>query len=247
MRNTVRAELRKVLATPTIWWLLLGTVGIGIVGTLAPLIAANGTKAEFLTDRRLQEALHGAAAGSMLVLVAGIIGMAGEWRFGQASQTFLTTPQRWRVVLAKTGTYAGVGAVYGLVAGAASTATAAAWYRANDLSLPLGRSAVWLTLLGCLAVAVLFGVLGVAVGALARNQVVAIVAALGWMLLLEPALFAASAPVFRWLPGMASISLRRQPAEGLLPIGLASAVLVGVIVVALAVGLRMVERDDVTA
>lgn len=247
MSAILRAECRKVLATPTIWWLLLGTVGIGIVGTIAPLIAADGESADLLSDQRLQEAMHGAGAGSILVLFAGIIAMAGEWRFGQASQTFLTTPQRWRVVAAKAVAYAGVGTVYGIAAGAASAATAWAWYRSNDLSLPLGRSAVWLTLLGCLAVAVLFGVLGVALGAIARNQVVAIVAALAWTHLLEPGLFAASPRVFRWLPGIASFALRRQPAEDLLSVGPAAAVLVAVIAVALAAGLRIVEHDDVTA
>jgi hypothetical protein len=247
MSTLLRAELRKVRATPTIWWLLLGTAAIGVVGTLAPLIAADGDAAGLLTDRKLQEAMHGAAAGVILVIVAGIVGMAGDWRFGQATQTFLTTPQRWRVVVAKSLAYMGVGAVYGIVAGAASTATAWGWYRASDLALPFDRSAVWLTLLGCLAVAVLFGLLGVAVGGLARNQVAAIVAALGWQVLVEPALFAASPSVFKWLPGMASFSLRRQPTEGLLAVGPATAVLVGVIAVLLAAGLWCVERDDVTA
>jgi hypothetical protein len=46
---------------------------------------------------------------------------------------------------------------------------------------------------------------------------------------------------------MASISLRRQPADGLLPAGSAAAVLVGIIAVLLAVGTWLVERDDVTA
>jgi ABC-2 type transport system permease protein len=94
---------------------------------------------------------------------------------------------------------------------------------------------------------VLFGALGVAVGAITRNQMVAIVGAMGWLVVVEPILFAASSTVFRWLPGMASISLRRQPADGLLSPGTAAAVLVGVIAVALVFGTRLVERDDVTA
>jgi hypothetical protein len=79
-----------------------------------------------------------------------------------------------------------------------------------------------------------------------RNQVIAIVGAMGWLVVVEPILFAASQPVFRWLPGMASISLRRQPADGLLSPGIAAAVLVGVLTVVLGLGARLVERDDVT-
>jgi ABC-2 type transport system permease protein len=247
MSVLLRAEARKALATPTIWWLLLGTVAIGIAGTVAPLVVVENDAAHLLTDRTLQQAMHGAAAGVILVVVAGIIGMAGDWRFGQASQTFLTTPHRRRIVAARTVIYMAVGAVFGTAAVATCTITAWFWYRANDVALPLERSAVWLTLLGCLAVAVLFGALGVAVGAITRNQMVAIVGAMGWLVVVEPILFAASSTVFRWLPGMASISLRRQPADGLLSPGTAAAVLVGVIAVALVFGTRLVERDDVTA
>jgi ABC-2 type transport system permease protein len=247
MTAVLRAEARKVLATPTIWWLLLGTLAIGIAGTIAPLAVAENDAAHLLSDRTLQQSMHGAAAGVILVVVAGIIGMAGDWRFGQADQTFLTTPRRRRVVVARTAVYMVVGAVFGIVADLACTATAWVWYRANDVELPLGRSAVWLTLLGCLAVAVLFGALGVAVGAITRNQILAIVGTMGWLVVVEPILFATSSTVFRWLPGMASISLRRQPADDLLSPGVAAAVLVGVVAVALAVGARLVERDDVTA
>jgi ABC-2 type transport system permease protein len=242
----LRAEVRRVVATPALWWLLLGTAAIGVVGTLAPLIAADGDAAEMLTDHDLQQAMHGAAAGAILVLVAGVIGMAGDWRHGQATQAFLTTPRRARVVAAKTITFMGVGAVYGVAAGAAAAATAWGWYRSEGLTLPVGRSAVWLTLLGCLAVAVLFGILGVAVGAVTRNQVAGIVGAVAWMVLVEPALFAASPRVFRWLPGTASFSLRRQPGDGLLAIGPAAAAILAVVVAASAIGWRLVERDDVT-
>lgn len=246
MNQPFRAELRKVRATPVTWWLLLSTAAIGVLGTLAPLIAVDGKPVDLLSDHQIRAALHGAAGGSVLVLVAGIIGMAGEWRFGQASQVFLSTPRRWRVVSVKTVVYLAVGTMYGLAAAVAATATAWGWYRAKDLSLPLDQSAVWLTLAGCIAVAGLFGVLGVAIGAIVRRPVPAIVAALAWTVLVEPALFAAAPSVFRWLPGIASLSLRRQPAEHLLPAGAASAVLLGVVAVALTVGVRMVERDDVT-
>jgi ABC-2 type transport system permease protein len=246
VRAALSAELRKVRATPTIWWLLLGTVAIGVVGTIAPLIADRET-ADLMTDRQLQQALHGAAAGATLVIIAGIIGMAGEWRFGQATQTFLSTPRRQRVVAAKCITYMGLGAVYGVAAGLAAAVSAWTWYRSNDLTLPLDRSAVWLTLLGCCSVAVAFGLIGVAIGAVVRNQVGAIVGTLAWHILVEPALFHASPTVFRWLPGMASFSLRRQPVDDLLSVGPAAAVLIGYAGVLLAGGFWRVERSDVTA
>ncbi len=246
MSGLVTAELRKATATHTIWWLLLATAAIGVLGTLGPLLATDPATADLLADRKLQEAMHGAAAGVTLVVVAGIIGMAGDWRFGQAGQAFLATPRRWRVVAVKAGIYTGVGALYGAAAAAAATAAAWGWYRTNGLSLPLERSAVWLTLAGCVAVAVLFGPLGVAIGAIVRNQTAAIVGALGWMVLVEPALFQVSPSTFRWLPTMASFSLRNMPSDDFLPAAPAAAVVLGVLAAALVVGIRKVEGDDVT-
>ncbi len=244
--NLVRAELRKVRATPMTWWLLLGTVAVGIIGTLAPLIAVD-EGADLLSDEQIQGALHGAAGGSILVMVTAIIGMAGEWRYGQVTQAFLTSPRRSRFVTAKTIVYVGVGLVYGTAAALAAALTAAGWYNSRDLALPFERSAVWLTLLGCIAVSVLFGAIGVALGAIARNQVAAITAALAWTVLVEPALFAAAPSVFRWLPGIAALSLRQQPRDELLPAGTAAVVVIAVLVVAMAIGIRKVEGDDVTA
>lgn len=247
MSALLRAELRKAAATPSLWWLLLGVAAIGVVGTLAPLIAFEGATEELLTDEKLQQAMHGAAAGAILVIVAGVILMAGEWRHGQATQSFLTTPVRSNVVAVKSIVSMGIGGVYGIAAGVASAATAWAWYRGEGVTLPFGRSAVWLTLVGCLAVSVLFGLLGVAVGAITRNQVGGIVGSLPWMALVEPALFAASPSVFRWLPGVASFSLRRQPNDDLLSVGPATAVILVVVAATLVLGWRLVERDDVTA
>jgi ABC-2 type transport system permease protein len=247
MTALLRAEVRSTITNPVTWWLLLAVAGIGVVGTLAPLFATEATGRELLTDGRIQEALHGAAAGASLVLVAGIVSMAGEWRWGQATQTFLTTPERRKVVVSKVMVNLGVGAAFGVAAGVASLAAAAGWYRANDLSLPLDRSAVWLTLLGCLAVSMLFGALGVAVGAIVRNVVAGVVGALAWQVLIEPALFAASPSIFRWLPGMASFTLRRQPADGLLAMGPAATVLAVVLATTVAAGIWIVERSDVTA
>ncbi|HEX5996956.1 MAG TPA: hypothetical protein VFY84_17575 [Jiangellales bacterium] len=246
MSQLLRAELRKVRATPVTWWLLVSTAAIGVLGTLAPLIAADGKPVDLMSDQQIRAALHGAAGGSVLVLVAGIIGMAGEWRFGQVNQMFLTTPRRWRTVVVKTAVYLGIGAVYGVAAAAAASATAWGWYRAKGLALPFDRSSVWLTLIGCVAVAAMFGVLGVAVGAAVRKPVPAIVGALAWTVLVEPALFAAAPTVFRWLPGIASLSLRRQPAGHLLSPGPATATVLAVIAVALVLGVWLVERDDVT-
>lgn len=246
MTRLVRAELRALRTTPTTWWLLLGVATIGVIGTVAPLLASDATRSELLGDHQIQEALHGAAAGATLVLVVGIIAMAGDWRWGQVTQTFITTPVRRRVVAAKLVVHVGVGAVFGIVAAAVSLLSAWGWYRHEGVALPLDRSAVWLTLLGCVLVSTLFGPIGVAVGAVVRNVVAGVIGALVWQVLVEPALFTASPSLFRWLPGIASFAIRRQPAEDLLGVGPAAVVLAVVLAGSIVAGILTVERRDVT-
>jgi hypothetical protein len=246
MSALVRAEARKIWSSPTTWWLLVITAAVGVLGTLAPLLA-DGERADVLSDDSLQSAMHGAAAGSILVIVLGIVGTAGEWRFGQITQTLLTTPRRRHVLTAKSAVHLAAGAAFGIVAATASLVTATSWYAAEGHSLPVTRSAVWLTLLGCVAVAALYGVLGVAVGAIARNPITAIVGALAWLALVEPALFAAAPRVFRWLPGIAAFGLERQPTEHLLAPAPAAGVLLAAVSALWFAGQRLVEHDDVTA
>jgi len=245
--SLLHSELRKLLATPATWWLLLATAAVGVLGTLAPLIAFDGKPVDLLADRQIRTALHGAAGGAVLVLVAGILGMAGEWRFGQISQTLLSTPRRDRLVVVKTALFSMVGLAYGSAAALAAGATAGTWYAQRGVTLPVSHSSVWLTLLGCVVVSGLFGMVGVAVGAVVRRPVPAIVGTLAWVAIIEPALFAASPSTFRWLPGIASLSLRRQPAEHLLAPPTAAIVLLVLLLGAVVAGVIMVERDDVTA
>jgi hypothetical protein len=59
--------------------------------------------------------------------------------------------------------------------------------------------------------------------------------------------YSASLSVARWLPGMASAALGRMPEDGNLSPGLAAVVLSGFVIVGLATGIRLTEREDVTA
>jgi ABC-2 type transport system permease protein len=243
----VRAEARKAAATPVNWLLLAVSTLLGALSTVLLVALADEEGAALLTDSKLQEAMHGASVGVILVAVAGAMGMAGDWRFGQADTAFLTSPRRWRVVRAKATVYAAVGAVFGAVVSTGALVGAGVAYGAEGLTFPLDRSAVWLTLLGVSSSAVLLAVLGVALGAIVRSPIVAVVGALAWFFLVEPVVFSASTAVARWLPGLAATGLGRAPEDALLSPGPAALVLAGVTAAALAGGMRLVERDDVAA
>ncbi|MEK8110133.1 hypothetical protein NKG94_49155 [Micromonospora sp. M12] len=102
-------------------------------------------------------------SGSILVAIAGIIGMAGEFRFGRPTRH--SSPNHGGVVLAaKLMLYTVLGAVFGVIAGAATLGTMWVAISSEGLTLQLGQSFIWTTLGGAVASAALFGALGCASG-----------------------------------------------------------------------------------
>jgi ABC-2 type transport system permease protein len=107
---------------------------------------------------------------------------------------------------------------------------------------------VALVLLGVLVGAPLYGVLGVGVGALVRNQVAAIVGALAWILVVENLVIALLPDVGRWLPGGAAAALAQlaTPEGELLPAWAGGLVFLAYGVVFAVLGTRFVVDRDVT-
>jgi hypothetical protein len=247
MTDTLRSEARKALTTGTIWWLLLVAMVIVALGTYLTVALGDAEGQALLSDDALREAVHGASGGSVLMAVAGVIGVAGEWRTGQASQTFMSTPRRERVVVAKAVVYAGVGLIYGAVASLVALPLAWAVYRAEGVAFPLGDGAVWSALAGGVAAAVLLGLLGVGVGAMMRNQVLGVVVTLGWFFLLEPIIGSASASVGKWFPGGAAGALAAFPGDDQLSVGAAAAALAAAALVLLMLGTAKLRSADVAS
>jgi ABC-2 type transport system permease protein len=245
MLHTIASEARKLRATPTMWWLLLGVVGTGVAATLGAVVLDNARHLVPTSDHALRDYMHSAGTGSILVVIAGIIGMAGEFRFGQADQTFLSTPKRRDVVWAKTLVFTVVGAVFGVTASLASLATTWIWLSTKGYGLPLGHEAIWLTIIGAVVSAILFAVLGVALGAASRNQVPAVVATVAWFVVLEPIFKQMSDAAARWLPGNAALALRRVPESGLLSMRTGAIVLAAWTAAALVVGIARTIRQDI--
>jgi len=246
MNRLISSELRKLRATPTMWWLLAGTTLLAVAATIGAYVLADAKHLSLTSDESVRGALHAVGSGSVLVVVAGIIGMAGEFRFGQSDQTFISEPRRARVVGVKLGVYTVLGALFGVAASLGTLATMWIWLAGKGESLPFGRAIVWETIGGAILSAAVFGALGVAVGAVSRNQVVAIVSMLGWLIVFEPIVFEASTSVGRWLPGEAAQALRRIPQDGLLSAGTGAAVFAAWTVGALVLALRRSTRSDLT-
>lgn len=171
----------------------------------------------------MRRVFSGAGAGAIVLLVVGVVISAGEYRHGTAADTYLTTPLRRRAVGAKLAVAGALGATVGVITAAACVAAAALVYRTESASLPLGASDVWLALPGTAGYTALFALLGVALGALIRNQVAAVGGALTWVAVVEHTAVNLVPSIGRWLPVGAGQAIVRTPLEGLLspPAGLA--------------------------
>src|ERR671919_1288156 len=173
MGRLVAAEWLKLRTTRVLWAIVPAVVLLSAVAVAGLVLwsEAAGTPLFEPTEGARQAALHLTSTGAVLVMVLGIIISAGEYRTQTATDTFLTTPRRSRVVAAKLA----IGAVLGLALGALSAAVglpvAYLWFEAEGAAFPAGDAEVWLTLGGVVLYASLFAVLGVAIGCLVRNQV----------------------------------------------------------------------------
>jgi ABC-type transport system involved in multi-copper enzyme maturation permease subunit len=245
MARLVAAEWLKLRSTRVLWAAVPAALLLAAVAVAGLVLSSEVAGVALLepTEGVRQAALHLTSTGAVLVIVLGITISAGEYRTQTATDTFLTTPRRSRVVAAKLA----IGALLGLALGALGAATglpvAYLWFEADGISFPAGQVEVWLTLGGVVLYASLFAVLGVAFGSLVRNQVVAVVSALTFVLLVEQVLTQAGLSMAEWFPGNAGAAVVRTPGDFLDPGAGAALLLAYALAIALAGAVVVARRD----
>lgn len=181
-RPLLRAELLKLITTKrTTTIFLLTSAGLSLLLTLLTLLTGNSVN----TAQDVLDTLTNAGLiAAIVMLILGTVNMGGESRHGTQVGTFLATPVRWRVVLAKSLVHA----LAGLAAGALNIV-------AGLICVALFADAPWpsfgnvvLQMLGTLGVTGLYAALGVALGTLLRNQAAVVAGVLVFLLVVEPLL-----------------------------------------------------------
>jgi ABC-type transport system involved in multi-copper enzyme maturation permease subunit len=247
----IQAEFSKLFSTKLWLWLLLGALGLTALAVSLTMgfDSANGNPAPRLTTPEGQRNLFSSAgAASIFGLILGIIAVTGEFRHQTVTPTFLATPHRGRVVIAKLLAFLATGIGYGLAT--IAIAIALPWMSAKNIDLSLGSNGIPGTLAGVAASVAVYSLLGVGLGALLRNQIAAVVGALIYLFVIEG--LVGSLPTIRdyykWFPGGANSALTSnfqpniqvlQPYQGgllLVAYGLVFAIL----------GTRLAVRRDVT-
>jgi ABC-2 type transport system permease protein len=206
MSALLRGELIKTVTTRTLVGYAALSVVIAIANVLIVILSG-----DLVTVAEKQ----GAIAGLPILLVLfGLVGAAGEYRHRTAAPAVLATGgRRGRLLLARAGAYA----VTGLLLGALTSAIALA------LGLPLlrgepgpdvGSSEIAEVAAGSILGAALLAIMGVAAGALVRNQVVGVVGALMVMFLGTPLLNLADETAAALSPFGAAVALAGDPSAG---------------------------------
>jgi ABC-2 type transport system permease protein len=247
MTRLIRAELAKLRTTRTTPVLLAAMVAFAVVTVAYNLsIAGSQGNPPLDTDSLRQLIASPSRVVSGAALLVGILALTSEFRHQTITQTLLVTPDRGRVVAAKLAAGILIGLAFGAAATAAVLTVGLPWLTAKGVPIHL-TGAVGRMVAGVLAAAALSGLLGVAVAALVRNQVAAVVGALLWFLVVEGILpVVLRAPTLpRWLPGGAAAALT-DPGGRYLSTWAGALLLAGYGLVLAAIGSRLTLRRDIT-
>jgi len=244
MTALIRTELMRLRTTRSTWVVLAAGLVLTLAWAAAVLGNVGGIGAATPGSGQMRADLLGATGiGLFAVLLLGVVAVTGEFHHRTATATFLVTPRRWRVLAAKAAAAAFAG-LLAMVALLAAVWTLGVLAGAID---PVVDAAL-LALTGrSMLVATCWALLGVAVGAAVRNQTVAVLVPLVWLLLIETMIPAYGlGGLIPWLPGGATTALAGGRVAGGLPAWAALLVLLAYALALLLPGGRAIARRDIT-
>lgn len=224
MTHQLHSELLKMRTTPTIAALLAGAVALALFGVCVEGLSRSVD--ELARESAQRELLSAGTVGVFFAALASLIAVTSEYRYGTIRPTLLAEPRRRVVLAAKLAAAALAGTVFAAICAGVSFAAGLAILAARNVDVAVTGPHALALALGPVGAGVLSAMVGVAVGALIRNQAGAIVALAAYAVLIDAVMFAAAPSVGRYLPGKAGDALAGRPDELLLAPAAGAAVLV---------------------
>ena len=228
MRTLLPIELYKLRTTPALWVALAVTLVLALVSTATTILVEGAAPMPVGSTGHVSKALSSAALTSVVMLALGVLIIAGEYRHRTIMQTYLGQPRRGLVLATKLVTAGLVGAALAAVTFGLTYAEAVVLYGSLGVeSLPVDVGRLWV---GAILSTATYGLLGVALGALTRNTVAAIVGGIAWAMVIEAGILVLVVPdLAKWLPTGAATALTTtgEASSALLAPGAAALVLIG--------------------
>ncbi len=248
MSAVLRSELLKQRTTRTSPLLLLWMVGLVALVVLLHVFSLDaGTLSS--RDGQLKVLGWGTSIGALLAALLGALSIAGEIRHGTIRPTFLATPKRATVIIAKVAASALAGLAIGLLAETLTAGLESAGLATRSIHIALSTGDYSQLLAGGALSAALWGAIGVGVGAIVRNQVGAVVGLCVWLLQIETTLIGNVPAAGKFAPGAGAGALagaiQTQSASKLLAPALGALLLAAYAAAATAAGLVTTQRRDV--
>ncbi|HEX9342409.1 MAG TPA: hypothetical protein VF995_02175 [Actinomycetota bacterium] len=251
MTRAVRTELLK-LRTIRLPLGLLGTAA-GLTALITTLGAARAGGSGHMAPPPLytaagqQDLFIRTTFGMLLAAVFGVTVASGEFRHGTATATYLATPNRTRVLIAKAVVAAGAGLLFGLVATALTTGITLAFVAAKGYHVALAGGTIARFAAGAILGSGLLAAAGAGVGSLLRGQLSAIITVFVWGLVLEPLVGGLFDAVQPYLPVTTATTMAGSALGGgvsPLPFAVAAALVAGVaVLLAVVAGWTRVPND----
>jgi ABC-type transport system involved in multi-copper enzyme maturation permease subunit len=201
MSALLQAELLKLRTTRTFFALMGAALGLSLLLAVLTLVLSDP-----IPEEDMRDVLSGDFT-SLFILLLGVIGMSGEWRHRTITSTVLAAPDRVRLLAAKVIAYAVAGAVLSLVVNLVTFLVGTILAGPYDHEA-LGAGDLLDLLWRNVAVAALMGALGVCVGAVVRNQLVAMIGLIFFSFFVETAVFALAPEVGRFAPTTAPTGIQ---------------------------------------
>jgi ABC-2 type transport system permease protein len=192
MGSAIKAEFRKFFTT-RMWWGM--AIGVFLSGALLSVVFAfllpgsrsrgaggpSGPPLPGLDNPTMVATVYtaGLSIAYLLTLTVGVMSIGSEYRHMTITSTFLSTPKRVRVMVAKVISLLGIGAFYGLVFLVGSIGAGATTIALKGFSPIPEVGSISRALALSLLVLGLWALIGLGAGILIPNQVAAILIAVG--------------------------------------------------------------------
>jgi ABC-2 type transport system permease protein len=189
LSGILRAELRKITTT-RLWWIMLIGVLLLSAGYAIGVAVLQPNTGAALGDPGIVRSVYNAGnpAVRVLALVLGIATMGFEYRHQTLAATYLATPRRNRVLVGKAVSLVLFGLLYGAASVLAGVLAAVPFVLNGDGSFFFDREDTWRSLaLGVVSMA-LWTMIGMGIGILIKNLLVAMLVGISFAYLVEPIL-----------------------------------------------------------